>query len=439
MGRSLGLALYLGVSARADGFARRRLERRRAAGKEDPDRLPERLGIASRPRPPGRLAWFHAASVGEALSLLALIRRLTSARPDLQVLITTGTTSSATVLADRLPPATRHQYVPVDTARAVRGFLDHWRPDLAVWTESEFWPRLMHETARRAIPMLLINARMSEASFRRWRRARGVARSLLRRFDRVLAQEGQTADYLIRLGLPADRIAAIGTLKEGAAPLPCDEAERTRLAARIGTRPAWLAASTHPGEEAACAAAQAAAQPGARRLLMILAPRHPERGPELAATLRAQGWDVARRGAGEDVTPGTQILLADTLGEMGLWFRLAPVSFLGGSLVPVGGHNPYEPAALGSAILHGPNVRNFADIYARLGAAGGARQVRNAAGLGEAVAELMAPDRAAAMARAAWSVSTAGAEVTERTLAALLERLPGADPSGCDAAPAAPA
>ncbi|HBG98827.1 MAG TPA: 3-deoxy-D-manno-octulosonic acid transferase [Rhodobacteraceae bacterium] len=427
MGRSLGLALYLGFSALADGLARRRLARRQAAGKEDPARLNERFGVAACPRPAGPLAWFHAASVGEALSLIALIRRLTEARPDLSVLVTTGTTSSAAVFADRAPPRTLHHYVPVDTATAVRGFLDHWRPDLAVWTESEFWPRLMHETHRRGIPMLLINARMSETSFRRWRRARGMARSLLRRFDLVLAQEAATEAFLTRLGLPGDRIETIGTLKEGAAPLPCNEAERVRLAAQLGTRPAWLAASTHPGEEEACAAAHGRALPGARRLVLILAPRHPERGSQIAADLRAAGWVVARRAADEPLTPQTQIYVADTLGEMGLWFRLAPVSFVGGSLVPIGGHNPYEPAALGSAILHGPNVRNFADIYARLGAAGGARLVRSSAALGDAVAELT-PDRAAAMARAAWAVSTAGAEVTERTLAALLDRLP--DPAG---------
>jgi 3-deoxy-D-manno-octulosonic-acid transferase len=278
MGRSLGLALYLGFSALADGLARRRLARRQAAGKEDPARLNERFGVAACPRPAGPLAWFHAASVGEALSLIALIRRLTEARPDLSVLVTTGTTSSAAVFADRAPPRTLHHYVPVDTATAVRGFLDHWRPDLAVWTESEFWPRLMHETHRRGIPMLLINARMSETSFRRWRRARGMARSLLRRFDLVLAQEAATEAFLTRLGLPGDRIETIGTLKEGAAPLPCNEAERVRLAAQLGTRPAWLAASTHPGEEEACAAAHGRALPGARRLVLILAPRHPRAG-----------------------------------------------------------------------------------------------------------------------------------------------------------------
>jgi 3-deoxy-D-manno-octulosonic-acid transferase len=427
MGRSPGLALYLALSARADGYARRRLDRRCAAGKEDPGRLAERLGLPRLPRPGGRLVWFHAASVGEALSLVALIRRLAEARPDIGVLVTTGTVTSARVIDGRLPQGALHQYVPVDTAQAVRGFLGHWHPDLAVWTESEFWPRLMHETHRRGIPMLLINARMSEASFRRWRRARGMARWLLRRFDRVLAQDATSAGFLTRLGLPADRIAAIGTLKEGAAPLPCDEAERARLAGMIGTRPVWLAASTHPGEEDKAVAAHAVARRGARRLLLILAPRHPDRGAAIAADLTRQGWQVARRGAGEDPTAPTQIHVADTLGEMGLWYRLAPVSLVGGSLVPVGGHNPFEPAALGSAILHGPHVQNFADIYARLDAAGGARPVASTGALAGAVAELLAPDRAAAMARAAWTVTTAGAEVTERTLDLLLAHLPAAD------------
>jgi 3-deoxy-D-manno-octulosonic-acid transferase len=424
MGRSLALAAYLGLSARANGLARRKLGKRLAAGKEDPKRWTERLGEASLPRPPGPVVWLHAASVGEAMSILGLVRRLGADRPDLSMLVTTGTQSSAQVIADRLPPRTCHQYIPVDTRAAVTRFLDHWRPDLAVWTESEFWPRLIFETHRRSIPMLLINARMSQASFHNWRWARGMASALLRRFAHVLAQEAETAGYLTRLGLPADRIEVAGTLKEGAAPLPCDEADRVRLASQIGTRPVWLAASTHPGEETQVARSHAEVLRRSRRLLLILAPRHPERGEEIAADLAADGWSVARRSQGAVPEPHVQIYLADTLGEMGLWYRLAPVSFLGGSLVPIGGHNPFEPAALGSAIVHGPHIRNFADIYSRLETAGGARAVTDSETLAVAVTELLAPDRAAEMARAAWDVSSAGAEVTERTMRLLLNSLP---------------
>lgn len=429
MGRSLGLAFYLAFSARADGYARRLLDRRLAAGKEDPERLSERLGDAGQERPDGPLAWFHAASVGETLSLLELIRKLGEARPEASFLVTTGTVTSASVLASRMPPRTIHQFIPVDTRRAVVRFLDHWQPDLAVWTESEFWPRLMVETHRRGIPMVLVNARLSEKSHDRWRWLPGFAKSLLTRFDHVLAQDTQTAGHLRRLGLPRDRVEVIGTLKEGSAALPCDETERTTMASRLAGRPVWLAASTHPGEEEIVVEAHAAAGRTARRLLLIIAPRHPERGAAIAGTLRSGGWDVARRSLGEVPTDETQIYVADTLGEMGLWYRLAPVSFLGGSLVEIGGHNPFEPAALGSAILHGPHVVNFADVYARLAEAGATMEVRDADSLARALSEALAPDRAAELAHAAWEVCSSGAEVTERTLEVLLARLPapGAD------------
>ena len=423
---SLGLAAYLAFSERASGIAERKLARRSAEGKEDAARLQERLGEAGQPRPEGLLVWFHAASVGESLSILELVRRLGDARPDLHFLITTGTVTSAALVAGRMPENGRHQYVPLDVGPWVRRFLDHWRPDLAVWTESELWPRLIVETHRRAIPMLLINARISRNSHENWRWFPAFARALLRRFRFVLAQDAETARNLRRLGLPKGRIEVTGTLKEGSAALPCDEAERAAFARRLAGRPVWLAASTHPGEEALVARAHRTAARAAQRLLLIIAPRHPERGPEIAERLRAEGWRVAVRSQGEPLEPDTEIYLADTLGEMGLWYRIAPVSFLGGSLVEIGGHNPFEPAALGSAIIHGPHVHKVADIYARLSEAGATVEVKSAEALADAVGRVLSPDKAAAMAHAAWEVSSSGAEVTDRALELLLSYLPGA-------------
>ena len=423
---SLGLAAYLAFSERASGIAERKLARRSAEGKEDAARLPERLGEAGQPRPEGLLVWFHAASVGESLSILELVRRLGDARPDLHFLITTGTVTSAALVAGRMPENGRHQYVPLDVGPWVRRFLDHWRPDLAVWTESELWPRLIVETHRRRIPMLLINARISRNSHENWRWFPGFARALLRRFRFVLAQDAETARNLRRLGLPRARIEVTGTLKEGSAALPCDEAERTAFARQLAGRPVWLAASTHPGEEALVARAHRTAARAAQRLLLIIAPRHPERGPEIAESLRADGWRVALRSQDEPLEPDTEIYLADTLGEMGLWYRIAPVSFLGGSLVEIGGHNPFEPAALGSAIIHGPHVHKVADIYARLAEAGATVEVKSADALADAVGRVLSPDKAAAMAHAAWEVSSSGAEVTDRALELLLSYLPGA-------------
>ena len=427
MAISLALSAYLAFSARATRYAERKLADRLAAGKEDEDRLDERRGIPSEPRPKGPLIWFHAASVGESLSLLELIRRMGEDRPELNFLVTTGTVTSAQVMAARLPAGAVHQFVPVDVLPWVRRFLDHWKPDLAVWTESEFWPALLTETRARAIPMVLINARMSKASHDRWRWfLRPMVRKLLRKFDIAHVQDDITAGYLRRLGLPAERLHVTGTLKEGAAALPVDEAERTRMARHLNGRPVWLSASTHEGEEEKVLEAHTQALRVNHRLLLILVPRHPNRADEVAALIDRHRLSVARRSEGELPDTDTQVYLADTMGELGLWYRLAPISFVGGSLEPIGGHNPFEPAALGSAILHGPYVTNFVDIFQRLTEAHAARLVTSPGSLAEAVTDLQNPDKAAELAHAAWEVCSAGADVTDQALEMLLDRLDSA-------------
>jgi 3-deoxy-D-manno-octulosonic-acid transferase len=417
------LALYLALSRRAGGVAARVLARRALAGKENRARLGERMGVAGLARPEGRLAWFHAASVGEAVSLLELLRRIGTERPDLTCLVTTGTVTSAEMMAARLPASCIHQFAPLDVAPWVERFLDHWRPDLAVWTESDLWPATIVAADRRGAPMALINARISHRSFRRWRWAGGMARALLARFDRILAQDALAGDHFIRLGALAEHVEVTGSLKEGAAPLGHDEETRRKLTRILAGRPVWLAASTHPGEEEVVLSAHAAARRALPMLALILAPRHPDRGDALAGMLRARGLATAQRSKGEPLTADTDVYLVDTLGEMGLWYRLASVSFVGGSLAEVGGHNPFEPALLGSAILHGPHVRNFSDGYARLGAARAAVEVRDADGLAAALTATLAPDRAAAMAAAAWDAMSDGAEVTDRVLEVLGELL----------------
>lgn len=383
------LGLYLAAGWAAAPLARPLLARRLGRGKEEAARLPERLGEAGQPRPEGRLVWLHGASLGETASMAPLIEALLDRDDAPAVLVTAGTVSAARRLAMTLPPGARHQYVPVDTAPAVRRFLAHWRPDLAIWVESEFWPGLMWRTARAGVPMMLVNARVSAASARAWGRVPGMARRLLGLFAGIATQDRETLDRLRALGAPAGRIRHAGNLKAlippPAAPAGAVEAARAALAGR----PAWLAASTHEGEEAAVLDAHrrlAESHPG---LVTILAPRHPERAGEIAAL--AGGLALARRSRGEGPPPGG-VWLADTLGEMGLWYRLAPVAFVGGSLVARGGHNPFEPAALGAAILHGPHTANFAPAYAALAAVGGAQAVEDGETLALAVAALMAPD-----------------------------------------------
>ena len=410
---SIALSIYLGFTHVADGFANRLLSRRLAAGKEDPDRVDERSGKSMLPRPDGPLVWFHAASIGESMSILELLRTVRETFPDINVLVTTGTRTSASMLDLRLPEGVIHQFVPVDTKTAVTRFLDHWQPDVAIWTESEFWPRLMIDTARRGAKMVLINGRISSKTRRKWMWLRGMSRRLMREFDLLLVQSADIAANFRAIGAPADRVLVTGSLKEGAVPLPDIKEERSAIAAQIGRRPVWLAASTHEGEEVLVAAAQKRALRKNPELLLILAPRHPERGNALAQVLRANGLKLSQRSVGEEIGSETQVYLADTLGELGIWYRLSPVSFVGGSLQDIGGHNPFEPAALGSAIIHGPFVSSFADIYQRLSDGAATIRVESDAELADAVQRCLSPDQAARFASAAWAVSSEGSGVTD--------------------------
>jgi 3-deoxy-D-manno-octulosonic-acid transferase len=386
---SPALAVYLAASRLAGPLAHWLLARRMASGREDPLRLGERLGRAGVARPEGKLIWLHGASVGEALSMLPLIDEVRRQAPQMTCLVTTGTVTSARRMAELLPEDCIHQFVPVDTGGAVRRFLDHWRPDLAVWVESEFWPGLMVAVARRGTPMMLVNARVSARSARRWAWAPGMAAALVRLFRRIVTQDTETTARLVAMGADPGRVREGGNLK-ALIPVPgCDAGELKALRAALAGRPVWLAASTHAPEEAAVAEAHRVAARSLPGLLTIVAPRHPERGGEIAALLAGQGLALARRSRGEVPGPETQVWLADTLGEMGLWLRLAPVAFVGGSIAARGGHNPFEPAALGAAILHGPSSGNFAPAYAALNEAGGARSVADGAEMGAAVAALL--------------------------------------------------
>jgi 3-deoxy-D-manno-octulosonic-acid transferase len=392
------------------------LARRMAAGKEDRERFAERQGYASRPRPPGPLVWVHAASNGEAVSMLSLIDRLLVERPALSVLVTTGTVTSARLLAHRLPADRAwHQYVPVDRTVYVRRFLEHWRPDLALWVESELWPNLVAETDRAGTPLLLLNGRMSQRSFQGWQRLPGLIGPLLACFELCLAQDDIQAERFRRLGAAA--ATSVGDLKTAAAPLPCDEGELSRIAADAAARPLWLAASTHAGEEEAAAEVHRGLKRERPSLLTIIAPRHPARAAEIAAMLHERGLAVARRSTGDALDAKTDIYLADTLGELGLFYRLAGIAFIGGSLTPVGGHNPLEAAMLDCAILHGPDMSNCVAMTKSLADAGATIAVRDAGELTAAVRRLLAdPVERAARAAAAAGVATDNQAVLDAVL-----------------------
>ncbi|MGY2052485.1 3-deoxy-D-manno-octulosonic acid transferase [Methylobacterium sp. JK268] len=389
---------------------------RRRKGKEDPERLPERVGRPGKPRPSGPLVWAHGASIGEALSLLPLVERLT--RRGFTVLVTSGTRTSAALVAARLPPGALHQFAPVDAPRYVARFLDHWEPDLALVAESELWPNTILALAERQVPLILVNGRMSERSARGWARLPGFAQAVLSRIAVCLVQTGEEAERFVTLGAP--RVIVAGNLKFDAPAPPADPQALAQLAAMIAGRPVWLAASTHPGEDPAVIAAHralAAAHPG---LLTLLAPRHPRRGDEVAAQARGAGLRVTRRSEGGLIDGCTDLHVVDTVGDLGLFYRVAPVAFMGGSLAAHGGQNPIEPALLDTAVLHGPHVWNFAQAYTVMGRAGAADLVSDPDGLAEAVGRLLAdPARRAAMARAGRDAIAACGGALDRTMAAI--------------------
>ena len=392
------------------------LARRLRQGKESRARLRERRGEATLERPAGPLVWLHGASVGEISSIVPLVERL-HAR-NVGVLVTSGTLTSAGFAEQRLPRGAIHQFVPLDMPRFVRRFLAHWRPDLALLVESDLWPNLIIETAARDIPLILVNARLSDASYRRWRKLPSTIGALLERFDLCLARTALDAERFAALGAP--RLTTTGNLKlDGPAP-PVHEEHMWQVKAAIGQRPVIAAASTHPGEETAVIEAHRRLSGKFPGLLTIIAPRHPERGAGVAQIAAVGGLNSALRSRGELPDAGTDIYIADTVGELGVLYRLAPLVFIGGSLVRHGGQNPIEAAKLGAAVLHGPHVGNFAEIYAALDAAHGAQPVADTEELverfGRWLADPLARARAADAARA--TVDSLGGAL-ERTVMAL--------------------
>ncbi len=399
---------FAAVSAPVWWLAQRILQRR---GREDRARGAEKWGHASVARPGGRVVWFHAASVGEALALVTLLGRLTQAQGDLSVVLTTQTLASAQALALRgLPDRVIHQFAPADHPGAIDRFLRHWQPQALIVAESELWPVMLHRAGRAGLPRLLINTQMSAARAERRRRRLPVTRWLLGCFDRILVQDEASRQRLQDLGVAASRMQVAGVLKAASDPLPDHPAERAALWAMIGARPCWLAASTKAAEEPQVIAAQALALAELPDLLLLIAPRQTteaDRTEAAARTLFARGA-IARRSRGEAITAATRVYIADTFGEMGLWYRLAPVTFIGNTL-PVAdhstrGHNPFEPMRLNSMTLIGPCHSDVAVIVDDLASRGALALVEDAADLARAVVLAQEPAR-----RAPWLTAAAEA------------------------------
>ncbi len=363
--------VYKGATRLLAPLAWRKVSRKLAAAGVPPERMHERLGNASLPRPAGSLIWFHAASVGECLSVLSLIQRLGERLPGAQFLITSGTPTSAALVAQRMPPRTRHQYAPLDAPGPVGRFLNHWRPEAGLFVESELWPLMLAESHARGTRLALLNGRLSRKSVEGWQKFPDTARFVLSRFHTLIAQTRATANDLIAMGADPDTVRVGGNLKASAAPPPVRDDLLAEMRTQLNGRPVWVGSSTHAGEEGTLIDAHRQLLHRHPDLCLILVPRHPERGDVVDQLLAGSGLRHTRRSTGGTIRPDTQVYLADTLGETGTWYALAPMGFLGATLVDKGGHNPFEPALAGVAITAGPHRDNAADAYAGLTAAKG--------------------------------------------------------------------
>ncbi len=412
----VSLRIYRGLTRSATPLAGAMLKWRLRKGKEDAARIGERRGAPSVQRPPGPLVWAHAASVGELLAIIQLIDRI-HAR-GFSVLLTSGTVTAAKLAERRLPEGVIHQFIPLDMPYFVGNFLNHWKPNLALIAESELWPNLITEGRKRGIPFVLVNGRLSPRSFKRWKMFGSTAAALLSRIDLCLAQDVEDAERFSQLG--AQRVLTTGNLKFDVPPPPATPAAVSALERATRNRPIVLSASTHEGEEAMVIAAHMRLRQTIPGLLTIIVPRHPHRGYDIADISERMGAVPVIRSRGHLPDRGTEIYIADTIGELGLFYRIAPIVFMGGSLVKHGGQNPIEPAKLNSAILHGPHIWNFANVYAKLNRARGAATVTTAESLSKSLSLLLDdPDLVVRMAQSAKATVDQLGGALDRTFAAI--------------------
>lgn len=418
----LTLRLYRWGVMLAAPFSGLVLNGRAKRGKEDPARLPERFGHATINRPAGRLIWLHGASVGESLVLRSLVTALAAAT-DWHFLVTTGTTTSAALMEKQMPPRTIHQYVPVDRPACARRFMDHWRPDAAVFVESELWPNLLIELQARNIPAILANARMNQASLDNWAQRTDSLGYLLQTFRWIGAADERTAAGLSRL---TDRdIPLTGNLKLQIEPPAPEAAKLEEIRSALAGRPVWLAASTHPGEDEMVLEAHKVWRNQHPKGLMILAPRHPDRADALAELLTRTGMSFARRSRGEFPVTETRVWLADTLGEMALWYAVSGKAFIGGSLVDgIGGHNPIEATRAGCPVITGPFTASFDDIFTAYHEHGGVLIASGA----EEIAAALENDPEALLAGARDALGELTGSALAETLASIHALLPAEQP-----------
>lgn len=366
---------------------KRYINKRKENGKEDIKRFNERIGRPAMERPEGKLIWMHGASVGESLSMLPLINKLLEAYPELNIMVTTGTVTSAELMNKRLPERAFHQYIPIDNPAFVNRFIKHWHPDLALWFESDFWPALLSGIKRKNIPLVLVNGRISNKSFKRWQQFDYISKELLSCFTFCLGQSEEDA-YRLRV-LGAKDSMCLGNIKYAGINPPVDEQKLADIRQQIGNRPLWVASSTHNDEEVNIAKVHQKLKQTFPDLLTLIAPRHPQRGEEIQNSVNTLGLKTALRSKAEKITPQTDVYIADTMGEVGIWYTLSQLVFIGGSLIPHGGQNFIEPSRFRDAVMVGPYMHNFTDAMNRAKKADAIIQVNNCDELYETALQLL--------------------------------------------------
>lgn len=389
MARSISLAAYMALTRRA----------------------PRERRVYDRARPIGEIVWGHATTPDKALALQQLGLRLVAARPGLTLLLTTpADVAKPHCLGENI----LWQTVPEESSVEIQDFLTHWQPDIGLWIGGDLRPALITCTAEQDIPMFLADVDVDGLEDTKWRWLPDMTRAVLGQFGSLFAATANAAKRLQRLGVKPDRISITGALQRGTAALPYVHSDREDLAMTLAGRPIWLAAQAQLDEIDIITEAHKSSSRLAHRLLLIIVPAPNADSAAIHRKLLNDGWRLAQWSNGESPEENTQILLADTTDEMGLWYRLSPTSFIASSLSPDHhGQDPYDAAALGSAILYGPNVGHHLPAYTRLAAAGAARIVNDGTSLGTAVSRLIAPDQAASMAHAAWDVVSLGAEASD--------------------------
>lgn len=387
------------------------------------DRFQERLGVASQPRGTGQMIWFHARDAIAALPLFSLIEQLNEQELGLEFLVTTRRHEKVGELLDQLPENTVHQFKPIDLDQPIQAFLKYWSPDILIVAGGELWPNMLTKLDALNVPLIAINTRMTEKSYRRWRWVPGLAKTVINAFDLILAQDQQVAQKLKRLGVQSGKIRVTGVMSDTKKLLHYDETLYSGLSSAIGNRSVWLSAPTHRDEEDVVVNAHKLAMRRNRGLMLILLTREEKRGERIAARHENKNLTFAVQDIGEVPDETTDVYVSDQLENLATYLRLATVTFCGGTLSNGETIDPFHPASMGSAIIHGPTCGEYEGDFDRYSEVAAARLVLNGGELAKTINEAIAPDVAASMAHAAWDISSEGGEVSGIVISEILEKL----------------